>query len=262
MDKREYKAVGKKKVLLVEDVEMNQFLAKCIMESWDFEVDIANNGFEALGRLEKSLYDIILMDIQMPEMDGIESARRIRALPDPVKSSIPIIALTANAMQDERNIYADAGMNDCLAKPFAEKNLFEIIRKHLPATEMPVPEPEETDTDPQVKTYNLSLLHSLSGGDKDFVRRMLTLFLETMPVSMKEMLAANEKGDWISVGNLAHKMKSIIDSMAITGAKNLIRELENNGRHQINTELIPDQVNLVIKELDQCMAEVKADFGL
>jgi hypothetical protein len=93
----DYKSLGPRKVLVAEDVELNQYLARHILESWDFEVVIANNGREALEALEQSSFDCILMDVQMPEMDGIEATQHIRKLPDPVKANIPIIALTANA---------------------------------------------------------------------------------------------------------------------------------------------------------------------
>src|SRR5258708_13716287 len=93
----DYKSLGHRRVLVAEDVELNQYLARHILESWDFEVVIVNNGREALEAMETSSFDCILMAVQMPEMDGIEATQRVRKLPDPSKANIPIIALTANA---------------------------------------------------------------------------------------------------------------------------------------------------------------------
>ena len=116
-----------KKILMAEDVVVNQFLAKVILESIGFSVDIANNGFEAIEMLHENDYDLILMDVQMPEMDGITATQEIRKLSNPLKASIPIIALTANALVGNEEEYYQAGMNGCLTKPFTEEKLFSAI---------------------------------------------------------------------------------------------------------------------------------------
>src|ERR1700720_4452722 len=134
----DYKSLGRKKILVAEDVELNQYLAKHILESWDFEVVIAGNGKEALDVLKQESFDCILMDVQMPEMDGIEATQHIRKLPDPVKAGIPIIALTANALKGASEKYLAAGMNDYLAKPFDEERLFRVISRNLAKYSSPV----------------------------------------------------------------------------------------------------------------------------
>lgn len=120
-----------KKVLMAEDVIVNQFLARVILESEGFVVDIANNGKEALTLLNQNDYDLILMDIQMPEMDGVTTSRLIRQLKDPQKASLPIIALTANALVGNDKEYFEAGMNACITKPFTQDKLFEVLNKIL-----------------------------------------------------------------------------------------------------------------------------------
>ena len=120
-----------KKILMAEDVIVNQFLARVILESGGFKVDIANNGVEALDLFEKNDYDLILMDIQMPEMDGVTTTAKIRQLQDEKKANIPIIALTANALVGNEKEYYDAGMNACLTKPFTQEKLFEVLTKVL-----------------------------------------------------------------------------------------------------------------------------------
>src|SRR5687767_2568288 len=88
-----YQSLGKRRILVAEDVELNQYLARHIMESWGFEVEIAVNGREALRKVQENNYDLILMDIQMPEMDGMEATLKIRALNNQKISQIPIVAL-------------------------------------------------------------------------------------------------------------------------------------------------------------------------
>ena len=124
-----------KKILLAEDNEMNQMIAVEILKSAGFTIDIASNGAEAVELMEQApvgTYDVILMDIQMPIMDGYEAARRIRAMEDQEKAEIPIIAVTANAFEEDRKIALEAGMNGHLAKPYdidaIMKTLSELLK--------------------------------------------------------------------------------------------------------------------------------------
>ncbi|MBE9586365.1 PAS domain S-box protein [Mucilaginibacter sp. JRF] len=120
-----------KKILVAEDVELNLFLVKTLLESWNCIVDVAEDGAVALQKASTNYYDLILMDIQMPEMDGITSTRQIRQLSDPLHNSVPIIALTANALKGDSKYYKDAGMNDCVTKPYSEEHLYERITEVL-----------------------------------------------------------------------------------------------------------------------------------
>ena len=122
--------MNNKRILLAEDVIVNQFLARVILESQGHSVDVANNGIEALELLDANEYDLVLMDVQMPEMDGVTATKLIRELHSH-KSSIPIVALTANALVGNEQEYYDAGMNACLTKPFTEEKLFAIINQIL-----------------------------------------------------------------------------------------------------------------------------------
>ncbi len=123
-----------KTILLTEDNEINQEIAKAILEDAGFVLEIANNGQEAVDAVKAAqgnAYDLILMDIQMPVMDGYEAARQIRALADAAKSSIPIVAMTANAFEEDRKMALDAGMNGHIAKPIDVAKLMETLRDVL-----------------------------------------------------------------------------------------------------------------------------------
>jgi len=123
--------LGKISVLLAEDNEINQLLATRILNLWGFEVQVANNGIEALALLNNNSFQVILMDIQMPDMNGLEATTAIRNLPDDSKRNIPIIALTANALPGEEKQYFEVGMNDYLIKPFQEQELYNAIKKAI-----------------------------------------------------------------------------------------------------------------------------------
>ncbi len=123
-----------KRILLAEDNQMNQMIAVAILEEAGFSVEIAGDGTEAVEKMSVApagYYDIILMDIQMPHMDGYEAAKRIRALNDPAKASVPIVAVTANAFEEDRKTALEAGMNGYLAKPYDIPAIMETLKRLL-----------------------------------------------------------------------------------------------------------------------------------
>ena len=123
-----------KTVLLAEDNELNQQIAVAILEDVGLTVDIAGDGTVAVAKMEEApagTFDVILMDIQMPKMDGYEAARKIRALDDPAKAGIPIIAVTANAFEEDRQSALDAGMNGHLAKPYDIPKMMKALKEIL-----------------------------------------------------------------------------------------------------------------------------------
>ena len=118
------------KILLAEDNEMNQMIAQAILTESGLEIEIANNGEEAVNMMKEApagTYDVILMDIQMPIMDGYEAARTIRGFEDRAKAEIPIVAVTANAFEEDRKLALEAGMNGHLAKPYDIPKMMEIL---------------------------------------------------------------------------------------------------------------------------------------
>jgi CheY-like chemotaxis protein len=119
-----------KRVLLVEDNEFNQLLALSILENWKVDIFCANNGVEAIEILKKQPFDVVLMDIQMPIMGGLEATQRIR---NELRLSIPIIALTANAMKSELESYMQEGMNDYVTKPFVQQDLLKVLCRFFPS---------------------------------------------------------------------------------------------------------------------------------
>jgi hypothetical protein len=295
----DYKSLGKRKVLVAEDVELNQFLARHILESWDFEVVIAANGREALEAMEQSSFDCVLMDVQMPEMDGIEATQHIRRLPDSVKAAIPIIALTANALKGDSEKYIAAGMTDYLAKPFDEARLFRVISRNLSRRKEPgtvrsaVSQSTTLTTGPSTaqdsaaapasamaqangvfstnlnnnknmtvensRLYDLSMVQSVSGGDEGFIQRMVALFIETVPQNVQDLKKAMQEEDWEQVGKTAHKLKSTIDSMGIKSIRQEIRTVEANARQKESLQDIPSLVTNIDAVIQECIGQLKAE---
>jgi hypothetical protein len=260
-----YQSLGNRYVLVAEDVELNQYLVRHIMESWGFTVEVVSNGREAVNKIQENNYDLVLMDIQMPEMDGMEATRAIRQLSDPVKAAIPIVALTANALKGDSEKYLAAGMNDFLPKPFNEQKLFLVISNNLKNSvkeTIPMSESNTTVIENQEKLYDLSMVQTIAGGDAGFVKKMVQLFIETVPPSMADIQKETGQQNWANVSKLAHKMKATIDSMGIVKIKDVVRVIEANGKKGEEVDKIPAQVQEVIQVLEECVGQLKKDFDL
>jgi PAS domain S-box-containing protein len=262
-----YKSLGIRRVLVAEDVELNQFLAKHIMQSWGFEVTIADNGRKALQALQEKDFDLVLMDIQMPEMDGIDATQSIRQMQDNKKATIPIIALTANALKGDSERYIKAGMNDYLSKPFTEESLFAVIKRNLPlvaVTTEPVRDEsrEPISADSNLSLYDLSMVRSVSGGDEAFIKKMVQLFIDTVPPGVADLHEALKEQQWQRMGKIAHKLKSTIDSMGISALRDDIRFIENSGKHEKDTDQVVPLINKVTEVISECIVQLKRDFSL
>ncbi|HLI93018.1 MAG TPA: ATP-binding protein, partial [Puia sp.] len=262
----DYKSLGPRRVLVAEDVELNQFLARHILESWDFQVVIAGNGLEAIEHLGKDSFDFILMDVQMPEMDGIEATHHIRSLADPVKANIPIIALTANALKGDSEKYIAAGMTDYLAKPFDEERLFRVISRNLAPTPCCSPIKEDTFKNNHTimsaanpRLYDLTMVQSVSGGDEGFIKKMVALFVETVPQNLQELKNALAAKNWEMVAKTAHKLKSTIDSMGIKSIRDQIRTVEANAKQGESLETIPALVETIDSTITDCIVQLQAE---
>lgn len=262
----QFPGLENKRILVVEDVELNQYLARHIMESWGCIVEVVDNGSVAVERILASDYDLVLMDIQMPIMDGLEATRTIRRLDDESKSTIPIVALTANALKSECETYLRSGMNDWLGKPFQEPALYKTVLKNIRKVSVVKAEKvlDKTENIQEVgitekveRLYDLSMVEAISGGDQSFVNRMLLLFLETVPATLRDLQSAADSGEWLLLSKHAHKLKSTIDSMSIASLKGVVREIESGGKHGHDPEGLRRLVANVIRVMNQVIEEIK-----
>ncbi len=264
-----YKGLEGVAILVVEDIEMNQYLAKHIMESWGCHVEVVENGLLAIDKVKEGDFGLVLMDIHMPVMDGLQATRMIRAIEDEYISSVPIVALTANILTGQHNIYLEAGMNDCLAKPFEEDKLFHVVARnhrqsqlinnsHNYSIKTETPAMPETIS----KLYDLSMVEAISGGDKLFVVKMVQLFIDTVPATVEQMNDALASSQWLTLSKLAHKLKSTIDSMGIIELKQDIRQIEQKAKDEINLDEMPLLVKKVNSVIQQTIEQIKQDFSL
>ncbi|UYZ57822.1 ATP-binding protein [Hymenobacter latericus] len=204
-------ALAGKRVLLVEDNEINRNIARMLLEEWNVVVDEAADGFEALALFEQNRYDAVLMDIQMPGMNGMEATAAIRANADAAKAQVPVLALTANAFRSDNERYLAAGMNDTLAKPFDEAELYQKL---------------ETLVKRPQRSYDLTRLREMARGKETFVHRIIQSFLENMPGSVAQIEAAAAAADWVAVAGLVHHIKPSLSSLGVQQVDEAVRLLE------------------------------------
>jgi PAS domain S-box-containing protein len=212
-------------VLLVEDNKLNQYLATIILEQLEIKVTVANNGDEAIELLLDNDFDLILMDLQMPFLDGLSATKIIRKK---MKDSTPIIALTANAILGDREKCIEAGMDDYISKPFNKKELASKILRLIKTNKK-----QKTLTTNILNAtfsmeniYNLQKLKEQTFGNDDFVKKMVELFCEVASETTSNMEKALLENNKVLIKSYAHKIKPSIDALEVNELKTIVREIE------------------------------------
>lgn len=228
-----------KKVLLVEDNEINRFIAIQSLIYLGFEVTEAENGLMAINIIQNNDFDLILMDIQMPVMDGLQATSFIR---ENLYKTTPIIALTANAFKHDIDLYLQKGMNDYITKPYDEDDFFRKI-EFVMQNSFPL----ESDTD--IPLFKLDTIQKMSRGNNDFVKKLLEIFVQSTNENIEIMYKCKINTDWKTMKSIAHKIKPTIEQFEIVQLKEIIRWLENfDGNVELNV-IWNEKVNLSITVL-------------
>ncbi len=215
-----------KRVLVVDDNDMNRLVATTMLGNYSTVIFEAADGQEAVDFLRRETVDIVLLDIQMPVMSGLEAAEVIRR---EISATVPIVALTANAIRGESEKCLAAGMNDYLAKPFSEGALIKVICEWVGASVgAPGAEAKVTADNAAVAAplYGFQRLEEISQGDLVFVKKMAQLFVDTVPAVVKEMQAAAGLGDFQVVYAKAHSLKPSLHNFEIDCLTGDVLELE------------------------------------
>jgi len=249
------------KVLVAEDIALNQLLMRTLLDDFGFECDIAANGKIAIEKLQMKEYDIILMDLQMPEMNGFEATEYIRKT---LKSDIPIIALTADVTTVDLEKCKSVGMDDYISKPVDEKLLHSKIVLFLTrVTELKKNESSESGSVSQEKCTNLKYLRQRTKSDTGLMTEMISLYLGQTTFLIKEMTESAKVDDWKALHSIAHK---IIPSFSIVGIsteyEDIAKKLQEDTRTGEKREDILDSVRILEKVLTQACAELEIELSL
>ena len=240
------------RVLLVEDNDINRMYAANVLKKWNCSLDEAENGQIALEKLKKQDYDLILMDIHMPILDGIETSRSIRNTFKKPKSEVPIIAFTANALKGDKDKYLEAGMNSYISKPFMPDELYKIMSKFYTANKNGA-----ADTAKEALT-DLTYLRKMSNNDESFVQEMVSSFIEKTPKIITQINQANKDKNWPEVSAIAHKLKPNLAFMGMDSLKQLISDIETNAKNSANTDEIPGMVDKLTSSVNNAISELES----
>ena len=233
-------------LLVVEDNEVNQMVAVGLLEQLGLTVQVANHGQEAVDLTRDQEYDLILMDFQIPVMDGYEATRIIRQQ----SQQLPIIAMTANASQEDRRKCLGTGMNDYLAKPIDARELAAVVHKWLPHTHthhdsLPVPEGETATA----AIFNHQELLSRLLGNEELVTKVTTIFRRATAKLLPQLAASLEQKDMATILQVTHTLKGSAGNTGAETIQHLALEMENSAKAG----------NL--QEIQQRLPEVEAHFS-
>ena len=227
-------------ILLVEDNPVNSLMAKTILENWNCKIDLAENGIESIVKLKTQIYDLILMDITMPKMGGIEASLIIR---NELKIKTPIIALTANAINGDNEKCLEAGMNDYLSKPYHQIDLNKVLNKWIQPSVYLINE----------NLINLSKLEEME--DPVFLKKMVNLFLVETQKEIALLKEAIDKSNFKQIRFTTHKIKPSINYVCIprlySEAKSIEISKDDDDKFLEKTKAFIELLELVLKQLKQ-----------
>jgi signal transduction histidine kinase/CheY-like chemotaxis protein len=216
------------RVLLAEDNAVNQRLAIRLLEKQGHTVAVAATGAAAAAALEQATFDLLLMDLQMPEMDGFEATALIRAKEKPTGRHLPIVAMTAHAMKGDRERCLAAGMDGYVSKPIHAKELFETIANLAPPTASAAPPPP--DRGPAEADFDQAAALARLNNDPDLLQELATAFLDEAPRMLQDVRAAVAAADAPKLRRCAHSVKGAVAIFAEGGAYQAALALEALGQ--------------------------------
>ena len=223
------------RLLVVEDHHVNRIVVMEMIKKLGISADVATDGDEAVAAVKDGDYDLVLMDCQMPVMDGYEATKRIRAFDGP-KGKVPIVAVTANAMSDDRDQCVEAGMDDYITKPISRKSLQEVLERWLPIRgydrgSMSSKASKAGGMQVEESNWDRSFLMDLLDGDVDVVDEVIRGFLSETPKKISSISEGLASGDWRSVALYSHAVKGSSNTIGATDLASIAFSMEKSAEH-------------------------------
>jgi len=223
------------KILVAEDTAFNQKFIQRLLDRWNHKISLVGNGREALEALKNESFDIVLMDVQMPQLNGLEATKAIRIDEQQNKNHIPIIAMTAHAIKGDRERCLEAGMDEYISKPIDSDKLFEAIEKLTG-------DPGHPDSTEDVSAaINKETLLKAFDGDWNFLKEVVDVFLSDYPRLLDDLRRAHKESDSDTLMRAAHSLKGIMKNFQAEPAAEAAFELEKKGKEN-NFDGVPDAI--------------------
>ena len=254
------------KLLLADDDEMSCDLATLIFDDWEVDYDIVNNGTRALDLVRKNDYNVILLDIQMPDMSGLEVAERIREIYRDKEHKTIILAVTANVLEKDLKRYLELGIDNYLLKPYAEEDLFDKVVTYLYGENIHNGSNSQFMPDingiggGMVMGYNLSDLRKVAKNNDLFINEMLKKFISNAKKNVKLMNIYLGKKQWKDLGEIAHKMIPSFRHLHMDQIVEILEETEKLALHEKNYTEIGDKVKRLTFEIHSIVEALKKEF--
>lgn len=250
-----------KSVLLVDDDSVNRLLGKTILDKIKCKYDFANNGKEAIAKLDAKKYDIVLLDIQMPDISGVDVAKYIRQKKN--NESTKIVAVTAAVMKDDIKKYYKAGIDDFLIKPFKEIHLFNKMCEVLLLKKVPFPKPvAEIILKEEIhpKQYDLSELKKMSGNNSDIIVSMLTTFIGNSKQALDKFKMALVEKDINLIAATAHKILPSYRHLEVNYVVNKLIKLKNTCQNSTDFIEVKKETKAVIHSVKKLLDELSNEL--
>jgi len=252
------------KILVAEDVELNQMVMKHQLQKMGIEAEFVRTGFNVLEKLKTNEYDLILMDVQMPGLNGLQTMEAIRATDAAPYSDIPIIGITASIGQNARKKCLEAGANDFVPKPYEPEVLQKKIKtlvaeyrqKEKKLTTNPSPENIMTE-----KLYDLSNLEEMSEGDQEFMVTMISYFVDNTPEVLETLNTSTQNHDWEAVRHIAHKLKPQLNYVGISQIEDDVEQIEQYADKKENLDKIPGIVENTTRVCRLALEQLKEELN-
>ncbi len=254
--------VGNCRILLADDHPINQLVTtELLKHAWEkISIEVAQNGKEVIELLKVKDFDIILMDVQMPEMNGLDATRMIRKM-DNDRSKIPILAFTAYATTGEAEKCIEAGMDDYISKPVGPNVLCKKIIDLLKSKGYFTTEKMKTiKISPYGTKINLKYFHNITEEDTGLKIKMMRIMLDEIPGEIALMRKNLSEENWEGVRAIAHKMKSGIQLLGLEETMDLVKSVEIWAKEKTNLHLLPEKINTVVLSCESALRQLQAEL--
>ena len=240
------------KILIVDDEKLNQMIIQNMAKLWGADYQSAGSGSEALMIIRENNFNVILMDLLMPGLDGFKTTEIIRK----ENKDIPIIAISGTSTPANIERLFDAGMNDYIDKPFKIDELHAKISKVI----FKEKDEESAQMETNENSIDLSYLRESTDNNSELMKQIIEVFLKQTPVAIERLEAALQNEDWNDLRKTSHKMKPTFEYVGIKNLRSLVSEVQTITENQVGLDKLPELIKNLKKACEKASSELRAEL--